>query len=191
MIDIFDTVDIIKNASSKSEICRKLNWSNNGKSFKKIEELIIKHNILTDFKKISRQLKYPIINKNCPVCTKQFKTQKGHKREKTTCSYSCSNTYYRSGENNPNYIDGLAGEALYRKICFAHHEKKCIVCDEKNIVEVHHYDNNHYNNVPENLIPICPTHHKYWHSRHRMLIKDKIDNYIIDFKKKFKYPTIL
>ncbi len=130
---------------------------------------------------IGNSLRYERIKKICPICENEFETLKGHKKEKITCSYSCSNTFFRSGDNNPNYIDGLGNEAEYRRICFKHHEKKCVVCSEKNIVEVHHYDGDHDNNEPKNLIPLCPTHHKYWHSRFRILIINIVDNYVKKF----------
>jgi len=47
--------------------------------------------------------KYEIIKKICPICEIEFETQKGHKREKTTCSRACSNRYFQHGENNPNF----------------------------------------------------------------------------------------
>ena len=43
---------------------------------------------------------------------------------------------------------------------------------------VHHYDENHYNNDPRNLIPLCPTHHQYVHSRYKDEIICTIDEYI-------------
>jgi very-short-patch-repair endonuclease/uncharacterized Zn finger protein (UPF0148 family) len=38
---------------------------------------------------------YPLIKKTCPVCGSEFETKSGHKKEKTTCSYSCSNRHFR------------------------------------------------------------------------------------------------
>lgn len=175
-MEIFDA---IQSSLSKGEVCRKMKWSNNGRSFKKIDEYIFNNSLKVNFSKIVRKRKYELITKECPVCGNEFITQKGHKKEKTTCSYSCSNTYHRSGENHPNYIDGLGNEAEYRKICFKYHKKECVVCGEKNIVEVHHLNSNHEDNRPDNLIPLCPTHHRYWHSRFRSLINDIVNNYII------------
>ena len=131
-------------------------------------------------------MKYPKIIKICPICENEFETRLGHPREKTVCSHSCANTYYRSGKSNPNYRtdDELTGVAKYIKICFRVHEKKCVCCEERNIVEVHHYDGNKENNDPENLVPLCPTHHRYWHSRFRHLIKAKVDEYVLKFKEK-------
>jgi hypothetical protein len=107
-----------------------------------------------------------IVDKKCPVCAKTFKPGT---KEQVTCSYSCSNTHFRSGTNNPNYGQN------YRTKCFSVHEKKCIVCGEDKIVAVHHYDENHNNNNIENLIPLCPTHHQYVHSQYKDEVQPIID----------------
>lgn len=101
----------------------------------------------------------------CPVCGKDKKHP-----DRLTCSYSCSN----------RYVDRTKRTG-YRSICFYHHEKKCIICGENKIVSVHHMDEDRTNNSPENLIPLCPTHHQYVHSRYKHLILDKIEKYIKDF----------
>ena len=108
--------------------------------------------------------------KSCPVCNIL------HSKNGVTCSYACSNTYYRSGINNPNWKD-----EAYRTTCFFYHEKICIVCGEINIVSVHHYNNDHYDNRPENLVPLCPTHHQYVHSSFYAEIKNVIDEYVKNF----------
>ena len=174
---------IIENAHNKSDVARALNLPINGKGMRKVSEIIKDYDTshFDAYWTHKNNLKYEKIKKICPVCDAEFETQKGHKKEKTTCSYSCSNTFHRSGENNPNYIDGFGNNAEYRKICFKHHNNKCVVCDEKNVVEVHHYDGDHLNNKPENLVPLCPTHHRYWHSSFRNLIKEKVDKYVKDF----------
>lgn len=106
--------------------------------------------------------------KNCIVCGKQLLQ---HQLKNMTCSYSCSNKYFRKVRNKPkNYKN-------YRTICFHNHKKKCIVCGEDKIVAVHHYDGNNDNNEKENLIPLCPTHHCYVHSKYYDLVKDKINEY--------------
>lgn len=176
-------IDVINNATSKSEICKIMNWSNGGKSFEKIDQLIAIHSLDVSFRKSFRKSKYELIEKKCPVCDKNFSIHKGQRKEKITCSHACSNTYFRSDKDHPNYKykKGKTPDASYRKICFEHHEKKCVVCEEKTIVEVHHYDGNHDNNKPENLVPICPTHHKYWHSRYRILIREIVDKYVKDY----------
>lgn len=112
--------------------------------------------------------------KSCPVCGKLIEGR-GH-----TCSKSCANKLFRSKQNHPNWK-----EESYRSTCFLHHKKECILCGEKNIVEVHHLDGNKKNNHPTNLIPLCPTHHKYWHSRFKSLIQDRVIEYAETFKRGF------
>jgi len=42
---------------------------------------------------------------------------------------------------------------------------KCVICGFEKIVELHHLDLNHKNNSRENLIGVCPNHHKMIHNR--------------------------
>lgn len=105
--------------------------------------------------------------KECPVCGEYF-SGKGK-----TCSHGCANTFFRSKENHPNWNNNS-----YRSTCFQYHPKMCIVCGEDKIVAVHHMDENRKNNSPENLIPLCPTHHQYFHSRYRHLVINRIEDYI-------------
>ena len=64
---------------------------------------IIKSNNIDVSHLRSRDIKYPVITKICPICENSFETKSGCKEERTTCSYSCSNTFFRSGINNPNF----------------------------------------------------------------------------------------
>lgn len=113
--------------------------------------------------------------KICPVCEAVFYTTA------TTCSNSCANTHFRSGINNPNY--NADSNTAYIRICFSFHKKECIICGESNIVEVHHFDEDHTNNSPENLIPLCPTHHQYFHSKFRDVVSTRIITYRDNFIK--------
>lgn len=106
----------------------------------------------------------------CPVCNKEYVGKS------KTCSYSCSNTFFRSGEQNPNWK-----ETQYRTTCWKHHDKKCLVCGEEKIVAVHHVNEDHDDNRPENLVPLCPTHHQYVHSRYRNEVQPFIDAYLKRF----------
>ena len=103
----------------------------------------------------------------CPICGKEV-TRAGA----TTCSRSCANRLFRTKQRNPNW-----NENAYRSTCFAFHEKKCVVCGERKIIAVHHYNHNHEDNRPENLIPICPTHHAYVHSRYAAEVLPLIEEY--------------
>ncbi len=107
----------------------------------------------------------------CPVCNEPIK----YYHQNRTCSVSCANSLFRSGPAHPNWKNN------YIPTCFYYHKKECVICGEKNLVEVHHLDENKKNNSPENLIPLCPTHHQYWHSRFRYLVEPKIRAYILDW----------
>lgn len=111
----------------------------------------------------------PINKKLCPICSKPIK----HYRHNTVCGHSCSNKHFRTGPNHGNWK-----ESAYVSTCFHYHKKECVICKEHRVVEVHHLDENHNNNSPDNLIPLCPTHHKYWHSRHKHLIEQQVLQYI-------------
>lgn len=111
----------------------------------------------------------PINHKACIVCGNAIKNYKSS----ITCGYSCSNKHFRSGPNNGNWNDDA-----FHTTCFHFHKKECVVCGESNIVEVHHLDENHNNNDPSNLIPLCPNHHQYWHSRFKHLVEPVINEYI-------------
>jgi hypothetical protein len=113
----------------------------------------------------------------CPICNVTFTVYKREK--KITCSYACSNKHFRIDENNGNWK-----QDSYRSTCFLYHEKQCIVCGENKIVEVHHYNKNHDDNSVDNLIPLCPTHHKYMHSRYKKTISSIIEEYRNNFIQK-------
>jgi len=110
--------------------------------------------------------------KLCPICNKPIKDWK----HAVTCSYSCANKYFRTGRGNGNWK-----EDRYRTTCWADHKKECIICGEKNVVTVHHYDENHDNNNSENLVPLCSTHHMYMRSRYKYLIEKQVDDYVKNF----------
>lgn len=102
-----------------------------------------------------------ILTKKCPVCNKTFTCHAS--RPKTTCSYSCSNTHFRSGIGNPNWKhDGCTD---YRALAFRHYEKVCSKCGFSNelALEVHHKDKNRKNNLLENLEVLCANCHNIEH----------------------------
>ena len=102
----------------------------------------------------------------CAACGKQvYKSQSRAARTKSGdifCSKSCSNganNSLRSGENHPNYINGIG---RYRQLAFEVYGKKCTICgyDVEQVLEVHHRNKDRSNNTKENLDVLCPTHHE-------------------------------
>ena len=172
----------ITDCYTKTQIANKLKIGINGRISKVIDDYIKYYNLDTShFDKAHSTRKYKEIVKQCPVCNVDFKSKENDPKAKTTCSHSCSNTYFRSGKNNPNYKEDH--EASYRRVCFRYHKKECIICKESNIVAVHHYNENHEDNTIYNLVPMCPTHHQYMHSGFAHLIKEQVDQYVTDFIK--------
>jgi len=173
---------IVSESVSKSDVCRALGIQKNGHGLRQVGKLIEEHSIdITHFShsaavnKYNR--KYLLIEKCCSVCGSLFTTLSGHPREKTVCSRACSNTFFRSGENNPNWKSGghSTNFPIYRRICFDIWDQKCAVCGFDEIVSVHHIDENHSNNDVSNLIPLCPNHHAMCHtSKNKASMKEKI-----------------
>ncbi len=115
----------------------------------------------------------------CFCCKNQFDVQEREKlypqKDVYYCSRSCANSIGGKAKAEKHHHDGVAN---YTTVCWRHHEKSCIVCGEHKIVSVHHIDENHSNNDPKNLVPLCPTHHQYVHSRYRNEVQPIIDKYV-------------
>ena len=59
---------------------------------------------------------------------------------------------------------------LYREIT-----KFCAVCGFDKVVDLHHLDENRKNNSRENLVGLCPNHHKMFHDfRYRKEIQEEL-----------------
>ena len=110
----------------------------------------------------------------CKVCDAPIKD---YLHSKGTCSRSCANKYFRSGEDNGNWSGGH-----YQTLCFSKHKKECVVCKEAKIVAVHHFNEDHSDDSIENLIPLCPTHHMYMHSKFKIEILHIVEEYVRQFK---------
>mgnify|MGYP001611006374 CR=1 FL=1 len=73
---------------------------------------------------------------------------------------SCYNfVFHLQKTKEYNYLKkhGISPE-LYNKIT-----KKCVICGFDKIVDLHHLDENKKNISEENMIGLCPNHHKMFH----------------------------
>lgn len=171
--------EIVYSSYSKAECIRKLGFTNfGGHIYKKLDKIILDLKIDTSHF-CSKSKIYEKIVKICPVCDLEFTTSKGSKKEKYTCSQKCGSSVEGVKRSKRNVKS-------YRAICFKYHEKKCCICDESNIVEVHHLNENKYDDNVYNLVPLCPTHHNYWHSRYKSLIENDVLKYVEKFKENNK-----
>lgn len=62
-------------------------------------------------------------------------------------------------EHNARRAHNIEPET-YRKLI-----KQCIICGFDKIVDLHHLDHNHKNSSEDNLVGLCPNHHKMLHSK--------------------------
>lgn len=117
--------------------------------------------------------------KICGTCDASFKWigrngSKAFSRPKF-CSRKCANSVGGKAKAQIHHTDDVA---RYTTVAWRHHKKECIICGEFRIVSVHHVNEDHDDNDPKNLVPLCPTHHQYMHSRYKELIEDKVNKYI-------------
>ena len=79
------------------------------------------------------------------------------------CSHKCANTFigikYRTLENHPLWKGGEFGHVNLRK------KECCKICRFDKVVEVHHLNENRNDNTLDNLITLCPNHHRMIHTK--------------------------
>lgn len=116
---------------------------------------------------------------DCQSCGKTFEVEERQKlfpsKLQYFCSRNCANSVGGRAKAKKYHTDAVAH---YTTVAWRHHERKCLICAEINVVAVHHLNENHNDNRPENLVPLCPTHHHYMHSKHKYLIEDIVLNYV-------------
>ena len=87
--------------------------------------------------------KYLQIIKACPICGQNFETQKGHPKEKITCSSKCSNTYFSASKHsieankkrstaliNHYGLDKTLSRIRVSNKSYVLYKKQCKLCNE-------------------------------------------------------------
>jgi hypothetical protein len=124
---------------------------------------------------------YKAFGVTCNTCSVGFDVEEREKlfprKKQYFCSRKCANAIGGKSKSAKYHTDDVA---KYTTVAYRYHERKCLVCGEDKIVAIHHVNENHRDNDPKNLVPLCPTHHQYMHSKHKILIQEKVDKYISD-----------
>lgn len=167
--DKAELIEIVKISTSIKDVLLKLNRPINSFYFSQLRKVIIDFNLDTSHFEKNVEL-------ICECCKKIFIVNLHDKDKRKFCSLKCANQKVRGNALQKN-INEIDEKTRYKRICFSFHKKECVVCKESNIVTVHHYDENHENNDIRNLIPLCPTHHSYMHSKYKNIITSKVDDY--------------
>jgi len=103
----------------------------------------------------------------CDFCGKQFVKRRSKLVEFNFCSRSCKTNAQRldSGDKftslRPDHYKN--GKSAYRVKALAAYDNVCEICgwcEDPDVLEVHHIDENRANNNLDNLIILCPTCHK-------------------------------
>ena len=92
-----EKIQIIQNGFSINDVSLKIYGYTNGSSIDRIKRFINDNNIDTShFDTKNKNRKYEVVLKKCPICENEFETKLNHKKEKTTCSFSCANRYFKN-----------------------------------------------------------------------------------------------
>lgn len=155
--ELFEWADI---CISNTEILAKLGYSGKGQYCGIVRDFLQSKDIDCSHFIVGGKVRQTPTHAICAVCGNSFIHPPTTKTQ-ITCGYSCSNTYFRSGENNPNWKNGRN----YREKAFNSYEHKCNRCDYDNVLalEVHHKDKNRSNNDISNLEILCANCHSIEH----------------------------
>lgn len=176
--DIDRFKQVLTQSETLAQICNQYGFSNHGRNTGKATLVINKFNLDSSHLRTSGSFHAaPPKVKICPQCGIEFISKPGGK-DSVCCSHACANKYFSWKQGTKNKITGIGS---YRNTLQQEYERKgfkfkCCVCEESNpiMVDIHHIDENRYNNTLENLVPLCVLHHRTWHSTQDSLIFDKI-----------------
>ena len=108
----------------------------------------------------------------CDYCGKEFRKNRKeiNKTSHSYCSIDCRNKAINDAKRKSTINN-------YRSVAFANYEHKCSSCgwnEDKDILEVHHIDENREHNELNNLIILCPICHRKLTSQKYILVNNKV-----------------
>lgn len=165
-LDTGELLELVDNSLAVRQVQRALGFSDKGQYTKIIREFLTSNDVDISHFTVNGIAPAKQIEKQCLCCGISFLTEKRSTREQVVCSRACSNTYFRSGKNNGNFIDSPNN---YRNKAFKHYLPICVRCGVDNILalEVHHKDRDRSNNDLSNLEIICANCHTIEHKTHK------------------------
>ena len=113
---------------------------------------------------------------SCFSCNKSFSVEEREtlfpSKQSYFCSRSCSNSIGGSTKAQ------LFGYTDYRTIAYKTYKPICVACGVEDILDVHHIDENRNNNLPSNLIILCPNDHYRFHRNKDIRIASIIESHL-------------
>lgn len=165
-LDSGDLLEIVDNSLAIRQVQRALGFSDKGQYGQIIRDFLNTNEVDISHFTVNGMAKAKRIEKECLCCRVLFSTEKRSTKEQVVCSRACSNTYFRSGEENGNFIDSPNN---YRNKAFKHYSPVCARCGFAHLLalEVHHKDRDRSNNNLDNLEIVCANCHTIEHKTHK------------------------
>lgn len=153
-------LELVDGSLSSTEVVLKLGYTKKGQYITWLREYLIDNDVDISHWTANGKPLVSKITKNCLGCNKEFLSFS--RDNQVVCSYSCSNTVFRSDKDNPNYITGISS---YRSKALKYYNNCCKYCSYNNLdaLEVHHIDKNRENNSIDNLEVVCANCHTLIH----------------------------
>jgi hypothetical protein len=111
----------------------------------------------------------------CKCCQTEFivieRKNQFPSKEEYFCSRSCSNSVGGKAKAEKYGVIG------YTVIAERYYKRQCAVCGVKDILDVHHIDENRENYHPSNLIFLCPNDHYRLHRNKDEKVKKVIEGH--------------
>jgi len=139
-------------------------------------ENLVKAQAKINNKKLGVMKEFEVTCKECDNSITVIERELQHPlQEKYFCSRKCANS--QGGQAKANKIEE-SGEMRYKSVAKRNHINECIICGFDKIIDAHHINENHNDNRPENLVFLCPNHHRLYHSRYKNEIQPHIEKYV-------------
>lgn len=97
----------------------------------------------------------------------------------SACSARTNNRAGKTGYSRYRERRGIKRKENYRDVCFKHWPEQCALCGWEIAVDVHHVDDDHSNDDPTNLVPLCQNHHMMTRlNEHKEKVRDQLKELI-------------